>query len=52
MLLIVFLTRFNTTDQRMEVWDGDEWVGIQGPTGGITQAQAEDIALTSALLFG
>ena len=44
--------RFNTTDQRVEVWDGSNWVSVAGSASGITRNDAEEIALATVLVLG
>ena len=44
--------RFNTTDQRVEVWDGNNWVSVAGSASGITRNDAEEIALATVLVLG
>ena len=47
------MMRFNTTDQRVELWDGALWVGAgQGAGGGVTSNEAQDIGIVSAIIFG
>ncbi len=47
------MMRYNTTDQRVEIWDGSAWVGAgQGAGGGVTAAEAQDIGIVSAIIFG
>ena len=49
----VGMMRFNTTDQRVEIWDGANWVGAgQGAGGGVTAGEAQDIGIVSAIIFG
>jgi cytoskeletal protein CcmA (bactofilin family) len=45
-------TRFNTDDQRVEVWDGTNWVSVAGSGAGITRSDAEEIALSTVLVLG
>ena len=45
-------TRFNTDDQRVEVWDGTNWVSVAGAGAGITRSDAEEIALSTVLVLG
>jgi len=45
-------TRFNTDDQRVEVWDGQNWVSVAGSASGITRNDAEEIALSTVLVLG
>jgi hypothetical protein len=47
------MMRYNTTDTRVEVWNGTAWVGVaQGATSGVTAIEATDISILSALIFG
>ena len=47
------MMRYNTTDQRVEVYDGVTWVSAAGSSGtGITYSEAEGLAITTALIFG
>jgi hypothetical protein len=47
------MMRYNTTDQRVEIWDGALWVGAgQGAGGGVSAAEAQDIGIVSAIIFG
>ena len=46
------MMRYNTEFQIVEIYDGASWVSVAGAASGINAAQAEDIALTSALIFG
>ena len=46
------MIRYNTVLGFVEVYDGVTWANIAGASSGITLAQAEDIALVSALIFG
>ncbi len=48
----VGMTRFNTEDQRVEVFDGVNWVSVAGSQGGLTPADAEDLAIEKVLIFG
>lgn len=52
-LFEVGMMRYNTTDMRVEIWDGALWVGAgQGAGGGVTSNEAEDIGIVSAIIFG
>jgi len=52
-LFDVGMMRFNSTDQRVEIWDGALWVGAgQGAGGGVSAAEAQDIGIVSAIIFG
>ena len=48
----VGMTRFNTDDGRIEVYNGSNWVSAAGTSAGLTRAEAEDIAIVSAIIFG
>jgi len=48
----VGMTRFNTTDARVEVWNGDEWVSVAGAGAGISRSDAENIAFEVVLILG
>ena len=46
------MIRFNTVDQRVEVFTGTDWVSAAGTSSGITVTEATDIAILSAIIFG
>jgi hypothetical protein len=46
------MIRFNTDDQRIELFNGTTWGSVAGPQAGITQAQAQDIAVEIVLMLG
>jgi cytoskeletal protein CcmA (bactofilin family) len=46
------MIRFNTADSRVELYDGTSWVSVAGASGGISFAQAEEIAIEKVLIFG
>jgi hypothetical protein len=46
------MTRFNTTDSRVEVWNGDEWISVAGAESGISRSDAENIAFEIVLSLG
>jgi len=50
--LEIGITRFNTTDGRLEIYDGIQWISAAGSSAGITAADAEDIAILAALMLG
>ena len=45
-------TRYNTDDNRLEIFDGVTWNSAAGSTAGITVAQAEDQAILTVLTLG
>jgi hypothetical protein len=46
------MVRYNTEDRRVELYDGTNWVSVAGAIGGISFADAEDIAIEKVLIFG
>ena len=44
--------RFNTEDNRVEVYDGTAWASAAGTSSGITVADAEEISIVNVLIFG
>jgi len=46
------MMRFNTTDQRVEIFDGTDWVSAAGSSSGITLVEATDLAIVMAHIFG
>lgn len=44
--------RYNTDDERVEIWDGTNWVSVAGAASGITRNDAEEIALATVLVLG
>ena len=46
------MIRFNTEDSRVELYDGTSWVSVAGASGGISFADAENIAIEKVLIFG
>jgi hypothetical protein len=48
----VGMMRFNTADQLVEVYNGIIWTSVAGVSSGITLAEAEELGIVSALLFG
>lgn len=49
---VVGMTRYNTESRALEIWDGSSWAGPAGPFSGITEADANDIAASFALILG
>ena len=48
----VGVTRFNTQDSRVEVYDGSNWVSVAGSASGISRADAENLAFEIVLSLG
>jgi cytoskeletal protein CcmA (bactofilin family) len=48
----VGMTRYNTEDERVEVFDGTQWVSVAGAQAGLTRAEAEELAIAQVLIFG
>ena len=46
------MTRFNSEQGYLEIWDGLSWVTVAGATGSITFNQAEDLAVEYVLTLG
>ena len=46
------MMRFNTDEQLVEVFNGVTWTSVAGSSGGVTTAEATDLGITSALIFG
>lgn len=46
------MMRFNTYYAFMEIYDGANWVNIAGSSTGISIAQATDLGIVSALIYG
>ena len=45
-------TRFNTDDQRIEVYNGTTWQSAAGSSSGVTVVEAEEIAILQVLMLG
>jgi len=46
------MTRYNTQSKALEVWDGLTWASPAGAAGAVSQAQAQDIALSLVIILG
>ena len=46
------MIRFNTTDNRVEIYNGTQWISVAGAGGGVTITEAEDLSIRNALIFG
>ncbi len=44
--------RFNTDDQRVEIFNGIEWTSAAGSSSGVTIVEAEEIAILQVLMLG
>ena len=51
-ILPIGLTRYNTDDKALEIWDGLDWASPAGATGAVSQLEAVDIAAEMALTLG
>lgn len=50
--LPIGLTRYNTDNKALEIWDGLSWESPAGATGAVSEIQANDIAAEMALTLG
>jgi Concanavalin A-like lectin/glucanases superfamily len=50
--LEVGMTRFNTTDGRLEIYNGLIWISAAGTSVGISAAEAADITILNVLMLG
>jgi hypothetical protein len=48
----VGMTRYNTDQSRLEVYNGTSWVSVAGAAAGINSAEAQDIAVDIVLMLG
>jgi hypothetical protein len=46
------MTRYNTEQRYLEIWDGFSWVSVAGATGSISFAAAEDLSIEYVLTLG
>ena len=46
------MTRYNTEQRYLEIWDGFSWVSVAGATGSISVTAAEDLAIEYVLTLG
>lgn len=49
---VVGMTRYNTENRALEIWDGFAWSSPTGTTGAISQTQANDIGVVFAIMLG
>ena len=46
------MIRYNTNDQRVELYDGTSWGSIAGSSGAVSILDATEIAIKIALTYG
>ena len=46
------MTRWNTTDGRLEIYDGSAWDTVAGSSGAVSALDAENIAIQTAIIMG
>jgi len=46
------MTRWNTTDGRLEIYNGTSWESVAGTSGSVSTTDAENIALEIVLSLG
>jgi len=46
------MTRFNQDDDRLEIYDGSSWVSVAGTSGGLSQVDAEELAISYVIVLG
>jgi len=46
------MLRYNTADERVEIFDGTNWTSVAGSASGISRNDAEAIALEYVLVLG
>ena len=49
---VLGMTRWNTTDGRLEIYDGSAWDTVAGSSGAVSQTDAQNIALELVLSLG
>ncbi len=49
---VVGMMRYNTQQALVEVYNGTIWTGVAGSSGGVTFAEASDIAIQYVLVLG
>ena len=49
---LIGMTRWNTTDSRLEIYDGTSWDSVAGTSGSVSTTDAENIALEIVLSLG
>jgi len=46
------MMRLNTDDNRVEIWDGLNWISVAGQEAGLSRTDAESIAFENIIAFG
>ena len=46
------MIRYNTEDERVELYDGTSWVSVAGSAGGVNFSLAKELAVEMALIVG
>ena len=46
------MMRWNTTDGRLEIYDGTQWDSVAGSSGAVSAQDAEEIAIKMAVTIG
>ena len=46
------MIRYNTDDERVELYDGTSWTSVAGSSGGVNFGQAKELAIEMALIAG
>ncbi len=49
---VIGMMRWNTTDGRLEIYDGTQWDSVAGSSGSVSQTDAQNIALELVLSMG
>jgi len=49
---VIGITRYNTQDLQVEIYDGASWVSVAGAGGGVSVLGAEELAVKYALTLG
>jgi hypothetical protein len=49
---VIGITRYNTQDQRVEIYDGANWVSVAGSSGSVSLLDAEELSIAYALTLG
>ena len=49
---VIGITRYNTQDLQVEIYDGNSWVSVAGAGGGVSVLGAEELSIKYALTLG